>query len=302
MRRKLAFFGAFGLSALLGAAACAPVKVLNAITPSASFEKDKNISYGPLARQTLDIYRADTPKAGAPLLVFVHGGSWESGNKDLYKFLAEGFTSRGYDMVVPNYRLYPEVKYPGFVEDTAKALAFTAAQFPDRRLVVMGHSAGAYNILMSILEPSFYPGGAAAACASIAGLISLAGPTGVGALGSEPYVSIFPERLFGSDAPLNNVAPLAPSVGAGEPTRPLPAFFFGHGLDDKTVYPQNSQKLAAKINSSGGTAVLKLYDGLDHTGIIRVLSRHFEGGASVKTDIVAFIDGLDLSAPPDCGA
>ena len=134
-----------GLGALT---ACAPVQILNGITPSGSFSKAKNISYGPLERQKLDIYKADTPRPNTPMLIFIHGGSWQEGSKEIYKFLAEGFTSEGFDIAVPNYRLYPDAIYPQMLEDSAKAVTYVAKQYPDRPLVIMGHSAGAYNALM----------------------------------------------------------------------------------------------------------------------------------------------------------
>jgi len=96
----------------------------------------------------LDIYRAEISRPDSPVLVFVHGGSWTDGSKNIYKFLAEGFTSEGFDVVVPNYRLYPDAVYPQMIEDSAKAVAFTSKQYPDRPLVVIGHSAGAYNVLI----------------------------------------------------------------------------------------------------------------------------------------------------------
>jgi predicted esterase len=107
---------------------------------------------------------------------------------------------------------------------------------------------------------------------------------------------MFPERMFGRDAPMNNVRP---QVAGAAPQ--LPPVFFGHGLKDTTVYPQNSQKLAAKINESGGTAAVKTYEGLGHTDIVKVLSRHFDDDASVKSDILGFIEGLDIKRGPYCG-
>lgn len=264
-------------------AACAPVTLLNGITPSGSFSKAKDISYGPLERQALDIYKADTPKAGAPAIVFIHGGSWTEGSKDIYKFLAEGFTKDGYDVVVPNYRLYPETKYPGMIEDSAKAIAFAAKQYSDRPLVVMGHSAGAYNTLMVMLDPQYAKEAELDLCSRVAGAVSLSGPTGIIPLDSEPYITIFPDRFTASDAPLNNA--LFPS----------PPILFGHGLDDTTVYPQNSQALANKINARGGNAVVKTYEGMNHIEAVQFLSRRFDGKAELKNDIVSFIESLPKS-------
>jgi len=183
-------------------AACAPVTLLNSITPSGSFAKAKDVSYGPLARQSLDIYKADTPRVNAPVLVFIHGGSWSEGSKDIYKFLAEGFTSEGFDVVVPNYRLYPDAAYPQMIEDTAKAIAYSAKQYPDRPLAVMGHSAGGYNTLMATLNKAFLSAEGINVCDRIAGVISLAAPTGAYELKKEPYITIFPDRFQKNDAPL----------------------------------------------------------------------------------------------------
>lgn len=264
-------------------AACAPVTLLNGITPSGSFSKAEDISYGPLARQALDIYKADSPKASAPVIVFIHGGSWTEGSKDIYKFLAEGFTKDGYDVVVPNYRLYPETKYPGMIEDSAKAIAFAAQQYPGKPLVVMGHSAGAYNTLMVMLDPQYAKGAGLDLCNRVAGAVSLSGPTGIIPLDSEPYITIFPDRFTGSDAPLNNVS------------SPSPPILFGHGLDDTTVYPQNSQALADKIKTRGGKSMVKTYEGMNHIEAVQFLSRRFDGKATLKSDIVSFIDDLPKS-------
>ncbi|WP_409431943.1 alpha/beta hydrolase [Litorimonas sp. RW-G-Af-16] len=279
-RKKLALTlgGAMGL--IFAVAACAPVTLLNTITPSSSFSKAKDVSYGPLERQKLDLYKADTPKPDAPMLVFVHGGSWQEGSKDIYKFLADGFTKDGYDIAVPNYRLYPQTKYPGMIEDTAKAIAYAAVQNPDRPIVVIGHSAGAYNALMAIMDPRFMAAENLATCERVAGVISLAAPTGAYELKDPPYPTIFPGRFQGEDAPLAHA------------DQPLPAMFLINGADDTTVGRKNAEMLAEKIEASGGNAKLKIYDGMNHTEAVQFLSRHFDGDSSLKSDIASFIDNL----------
>jgi len=287
LKRPLLLAAVF-TSFLIGAAACAPVKILNTITPSGSFERDKDMSYGQLDRQKLDIYRAENPRPNAPVLVFVHGGSWDSGSKDIYKVLGQGFTSEGFDVVIPNYRLHPEAVFPEMIEDTAKAFAYTAAQFPGRALVVMGHSAGGYNSLMAVMRPEFYPGGAAQMCRQIAGVVALAAPTGVVPLKEQPYITIFPERFTGGDAPMNNV------------TAPMPPVFFGHGLKDTTVYPQNSQMLAQKISARGGKAHVKTYADLNHIDVVKVTSKYFDAGSSLKSDVIDFIDNVGAKTDDYC--
>jgi len=110
--------------------------------------------------------------------------------------------------------------------------------------------------------------------------VGLATPTGVVPLESERLIEIFPDRFTGEDAVLNNV------------TGPSPALFLGHGETDKTVYPINSTKLAEKVVARGGSAVAKVYPGQNHIDVVKIISRHFDGDAPLKADIVAFIDGL----------
>jgi len=270
----------FSIIAAVALASCAPVSVLNGITPASTFEKTKNVSFGDLPRQTMDIYRAEKPKENAPVLVFIHGGSWDSGSKNIYKFLAEGFTKSGYDIVVPNYRLYPEAAFPNFLEDNAKAVANTTQEFAGRPIVLMGHSAGGYNVLMLALRDEYLKQAGVNRCAQIAGVVALAAPTGVVPLKSERLIEIFPDRFEGEDAVLNNVS------------GPAPALFLGHGERDTTVYPQNSKALAEKVKARGGLANVEIYPRQSHTDVVKVLSRHFDGDATLKGDIVSFIDGL----------
>lgn len=257
--------------------ACSPATLLNVVTPSGSFSKAKDISYGTLERHTLDIYSPDKPRSGAPIVMFTHGGSWIDGDKGLYKFFAEGLTSEGFEVVVPNYRLYPEVSYPGFIEDTALAAAFTAKRYPDRPLVLMGHSAGAYNTLMTVLDDQYFKSLGVDMCSAISGVVSLAAPTGIIPLAEEPYITIFPDRFTKTDAPLNIVTGVTPPI------------LLLHGEDDKTVYPLNSTELAEKIKVRGGQAEVKIYPKLSHTDVVKVMSRHFDGGSTLKADIVEFL-------------
>ena len=271
--------------ALVSLVSCAPVNILNGITPSSTFDRTKNVSFGDGKRDKLDIYRSEKPKADAPVLMFVHGGSWDSGSKDIYKFLAEGFTKSGYDIVVPNYGIYPEAKYPDFLEDNARAVAFTAKTFPGRKMVLIGHSAGAYNVLMLGLRDEFLNKVDVDRCETISGIVSLAAPVGVVPLKNAPLTEIFPDRFTADDAVLSNV------------TGPAPAVFLGHGDKDTTVSPINASTLGEKILARGGTAKVEIYPGQSHSDVVKVLSRHFDGDATLKADIVNFIEAL-----PSAGA
>ena len=273
------------LAASIALFACAPVKILNTITPSGSFEKMKDISFGDNPRLKLDIYQPTEPLPAAPVLVFVHGGSWSDGSKDLYKFVGEGFTSEGLTVVVPNYRLYPGISYPDPITDTAKAVAFTANRYPNRPLILMGHSAGAYNILMTALDPKHLKAEGLEVCDRVSGVVSLSGPTGIIPLAEEPYITIFPDRFTGEDAPL------------GHTDKPAPPLFLMNGEADTTVYPQNALALAEKITARGGSAKAHIYPKLNHTDAVKVLSRYFDGDAKLKGDIMTFIKTAKTEGP-----
>jgi len=283
LKRKIFAAIAAPIIGVVALAACAPVTFLNGITPSGSFSKAKDVSYGKLDRQKLDIYKADKPRAGSPMLVFIHGGSWEDGSKDIYKFLAEGFTSEGFDIAVPNYRLYPDAVYPQMLEDSAKAVAYVAKQYPKRPLVIMGHSAGGYNALMVGLNNAYLSAEGVSVCERISGIISLAGPTGVYELKKEPLITIFPDRFQKTDAPLAYL------------DAPSPKLFMMNGGDDTTVGPKNAEVLTEKVKARGGAAELKIYDGVDHTEAVQFLSRHFDDEATLKADIISFVEGLPKS-------
>lgn len=106
-----------------------------------------------VALNSLDIYAP--PGAGAttaPVMVMIHGGGWQSGDKANPGLLANKvpfFTTNGWLFVSINYRLSPAVQHPAHVQDVAMALAWLQANIADyggdpTRLYLMGHSAGAH--------------------------------------------------------------------------------------------------------------------------------------------------------------
>jgi acetyl esterase/lipase len=103
---------------------CSPLRLLNIRTPESGYRQIKDVEYGSGHRQKLDIYipveKADT----APVVIFFYGGGWREGKKSLYKYIGEAISSLGFVAVILDYRLYPEVKFPVFVEDGATAVAW----------------------------------------------------------------------------------------------------------------------------------------------------------------------------------
>lgn len=272
----------------LSLTACSGTSILNTFTPSDSFTKRQDVSFGDHERLKLDVYTAKDGFDSAPIIVFVHGGGWNSGSKNDYKFLADSFTQEGFNVVIPNYRLHPKTKFPGPVTDTAKAIAWVKNAYPDNPVVLIGHSAGGYNVLMSTLAPQYLKAESVDVCQTVSGVISLAGPTGIVPLKKEPYITIFPDRFTKNDAPLNNVS------------HPAPAYFLINGEDDKTVYPKNAQKLGEKITARGGQVEVKIYPDMDHIEPVKWLSRYFDEDATLRDDILSFIGGLPMDSENFC--
>lgn len=255
----------------------ASTKVLNAITPSSSFDLKADVSFGDNPRDRIDYYMSTQSDDSKPLIVFIHGGGWHRGDKSMYKFFAEGLTSEGYDVALPNYRLYPEVIYPKFLSDNARAIAAIHKAYPTRYLVLVGHSAGAYNALMMAFKPQYLEAEGIASCYTVRGIVSLAAPTGALPVEKEPTISIFPERLQGGDSALKHI------------NQPLPPMLLLNGDQDTSVHPDNARELGAALKGRD-IASVKIIDGADHVDPVKEMSHRFEG--PIKQHVLNFIESL----------
>ena len=119
---------AAGVAILGGLAACSPLGTLNALSPGSALRTSAAVPYGSNPRHKLDIYTPEKAAANAPVVVFFMGGNWVKGERDDFAFVGRALASRGYVVVIPDYRLYPEVKYPDFLDDSAQAVAWTARE------------------------------------------------------------------------------------------------------------------------------------------------------------------------------
>ena len=131
---------------------------INYLTPKDTFEKEEHLAYGLKARHRLDLYRTKNPKKQRPLIVFVHGGSWQHGNKRDYLFVGESFAREGFDVAVINYQLAPEQIFPAFVDDLAQAIHYlnqnqAKLNISTENIILMGHSAGAFNVMSVVYSP-----------------------------------------------------------------------------------------------------------------------------------------------------
>ncbi|MEO7155926.1 MAG: alpha/beta hydrolase, partial [Vicinamibacterales bacterium] len=149
--------------ALLALTGCSKFDLLNATVPARNYLRTDDISYGPLARQKLDVYRPKSPPPRADIVIFFYGGDWQAGSKRDYRFVAEALTSRGFVAVMPNYGLYPEVTFPAFVEDAAQVVRWahdnaTTIGGDPAHIYLMGHSAGAHIAALLTLDARYLAG------------------------------------------------------------------------------------------------------------------------------------------------
>lgn len=264
---------------------CSPLRTFDALVPKdgGSARVAEGAAFGADPRQRLDLYaprRRGGGQGAAPLpvIVFLYGGSWQSGSRRGYGFAARALAARGFLVAVPDYRLVPEVRFPAFLEDNAAAVRWVranAARFggdPDR-IVLAGHSAGAYNAAMLALDPRWL----GADRAAVRGLVGLAGPYDF-----LPLDSPVTRAAFGAAIDLEATQPVR-FASPGDP----PALLL-HGRKDDTVYLRNSQELARRLEGAGVPARLIVYPDLGHVGIVTALSRPFRGRAPVLEDMAAF--------------
>lgn len=244
-----------------------------------------DIAYGPEARQRLDVYSPGGKQGAAPVIVYVHGGGWTSGSKDLYRFVGETLAGRGYLTVMADYRLYPEVRFPAFVEDAARAVAWTRAHAggfggDSKRIFLMGHSAGAHIVMLLALD-AHYLHDAGMEASELSGVVGLSGPYDF-----LPFGSGFDHKVFdsGSDPVLTQPIHF---VRAGAP----PALLV-YGSADRTVAPGNSEHLAAALAALGAPVTLKRYEGRSHGDTVAAFSNLRSNPPPVLGDIDAFVTGV----------
>lgn len=270
---------------LLSATGCSQLGVYNVLVPhDGGVRLDaRDVAYGPDGRQRLDIYVPADSAEPADVVVFVYGGSWNSGSKAEYSFAARAFASRGYVTVLFDYRLVPEHRYPVFVEDGAKALAWVNANIADHggnpdRLFLAGHSAGAYTALMLALAPEFLAAEGLTP-AALSGVAGLSGPYDFLPLDTDATREAFAlETDLPATQPVNRVR-------AASGTPPV---FLATGTADDVVLPRHTRTLAARLEEAGETVETKYYAEVTHAGTLLAISRPFRGKAPVIDDIVAF--------------
>ncbi|BCD98228.1 alpha/beta hydrolase [Marinagarivorans cellulosilyticus] len=268
-------------------AACSPTTLLNKLNSAEKFKTDNNIAYGPHARQALDIYSPPDNNNGC-VIVFAYGGSWDSGDKNMYGFVGAALGRKGHTVVIPNYRLYPEVKFPTFVEDFALSIAQPKVQqlIQQKPLILMGHSAGAMLAGLVSFDTTYLEA-AGLNKEKVAGYISLSGPHDFFLPSQKPrWLDMFGEK------PEQQIQAL--TVNHIHPDNP-PTLLL-HGEDDTIVVPESATVLQQKLQSAGVPATAHIYTNVSHKDIIVATSRGLNFLAPTLRDIEQFLKPICQAA------
>ncbi len=256
--------------------------LLNKTVGKRGYSLERDIAFGHNPRLRLDHYKPAQAITDAPLAVFIHGGTWEEGSKDDYLFVGEAFAARGYHLLVPNYRLYPEVTFPEFVEDGATALAWITKQedFKGHKVVLIGHSAGGLNAALLAMDKTYLERAGVDRMSTIAGFIGLAGGYDFLPLEEDVYGRFFPFETRDQSQAINYVDDRHP------PTLLL------YGAKDRTVHPHNAVSLNKSLLETRNLCEFKIYPNLGHIGILSAFARIFRWRAPVLEDCLSFIKKL----------
>jgi acetyl esterase/lipase len=281
-----------GLTALF-LEACSRVSFFAANAPAAfgPYERHTDIAYGPEPQHRLDVYVSTKPtQAPRPTVVFWHGGRWRYGDKSDYRFVGASLAESGYRVVVANYRHYPQVKMPGFMDDAARAARWASIHADDfggdpNRLFLMGHSAGAHLAALVALDRR-YLAALGQPSPHIAGVIGLSGPYDFLPLTDADQEDMFgPPDLYPQSQPINYVRADAPPM------------LLIQGLHDDTVKPKNSRNLAAALQALNAPVTLKLYPKASHSDTVAALTAILRHRAPTLSDIQAFVAAAASSEP-----
>ncbi|WP_293913254.1 alpha/beta hydrolase [Deinococcus sp.] len=285
MKRRLTI--SLTLLALGGAVltACNPAIPVNAAVNLSGLKVSRDLKYGPDVRNVLDVYEPQGGGQNRPVVLFIHGGSWNSGSKAEYVFVGESLARAGYVTAVMNYRLAPLHPYPDYVQDGAQALRWlqdNAGKYGGNgtRLYVMGHSAGAFNAV-ELVDNERWLREAGVPISNVRAVVGIAGPydydfrqfksrTAFPA-GGDP-ADIMPSRHVRADAPPHLLLVAA---------------------NDTTVDPSNGLKMKAALDAKNIPLTFTVLPGLNHITIVGAMSRNLTFLGGTRQAVLDYLDAQE---------
>jgi acetyl esterase/lipase len=280
--------GVFTTAIALSGCIAASFGLANLPSYFSGVRRSAGIAFGADPHQRLDIYRPRVPVRTKAVIVFWYGGRWDNGARQDYRFVGVALAQLGYLTVLPDYRIYPQVRFPKFLEDGAQAVAWVQQHAADyggdpMRVVLMGHSAGAHMAAMLALNRSYLEQ-AGADPDRIVGLIGLSGPYGL-----TPNTSELND-IFGAPFTPHDWQVLPYASSRAPPTLLL------HGAADKLVRVSNTEALASALRADGVRVDTKIYDQRGHLDMLAALSLLGRTRAPVLRDIALFFQTLGSSS------
>lgn len=290
--RQLGAFSVLALASLLHA--CSPIRVLNAMAPDDTHRRVDGLAYGEHPRQRLDVYTPVRLEGLAPVVLFFYGGSWQSGSREEYRFVGEALAARGIVTVVADYRLFPEVRYPDFLADAAAAAAWVRREIAayggdPERIVLAGHSAGAYNAAMLALDPRWLAEQGLRP-EQFAAWVGIAGPYNF-----RPIVARNLKRIFNPpETPESTPDETQPIVHAtaGAP----PALLLAARKDHLVYSDRNTGELAERLRELGVAVDERYYDNLNHYTVLGAMGRPLRQIAPITEHVADFVLGVQSTA------
>ncbi len=254
----------------------AGLAVINAIARSVPTTR-RAVPYGDESRHFLDWYRHRDSTTVRPTVVFFYGGNWRSGRRQDYRFVADTLMTLGCDVVVPDYRLYPQHRFQHILEDARLAVETVFKLVPfGVPLILMGHSAGAQIGALLTLNRELL-----SAPERICGFVGLAGPYDFYPFTEDDHWELFgPEEHYPASQPVNYVRDDAPPL------------YLLHGEDDRRVRRGHSKSLMEKQQEIGGVADREVYPGMGHVDIVVEFSRLHRRRSKVVSDVSAFVNRI----------
>lgn len=278
---------------------CSKLDLVNAVNRIYPATPQLDIAYGNHPRQRLDLYLPRQParSTDTPVIMFFYGGSWNRGDRADYAFVGRRLAALGYIVAIPDYRLYPEVSYPDFLLDCAAATAHVHtliqnseyANFtPAHQLILMGHSAGAYNAAMLALDPRWLQGAALPARQSppqIAGWIGVAGPYDLYPVTNPEVKPVFHHP---------NYPPQSNPIDLNVNDAPR-ALILAPAEDDLVDIDDNSVALVARLERAQQAVTFATLSRTNHETIIGTLSPLLPFSGNITAPIRTFVEEISTS-------
>lgn len=233
-----------------------------------------DVPYGRQALQTFDFYLAD--KVDAPVLLFIHGGAWISGDKSEYTAVGQRFAAQGIGFAAINYRLSPDVRHPAHVEDVRTAYKRVIEINP--LAFVAGHSVGAFLAASIASEPK---------TKAPLGFIGLEGIYDVHALDARwpAYREWFLNKAFESPGDWTDASPGRCELCMASP------WLLIHSRQDELVDVGQTSEFAKHLAQQSIDAELELLDEGTHDEVVVGLSSTRSEAANLIAGFIRRLTG-----------